>query len=362
MSRRAGAPGTGARRNRRRRAGTALGWVLAFVAVAFSSGCARAAVNPPLKKLDPGYGYRFANLRSPGNSDELFVVLVPSGGGTRSAALSYGVMEKLRDTTVVVNGERRSLLQEVDVIAATSTGGVLGAFYAAFGDKLFTDFEERFLKRNIQGVLLGKVLSPLSWGRLASGTFDRSDLAGEFYDREVFENRTFGDLAKRGRRPFLILMAADMTLRAPFVFTQEQFDGLRSDLSGVTLGRALAAISAFVPIFSPVRLVNYNKAPWARPGCQTPAGCPMCLAVQRLLRPRPRRFARGRKPRPYVMLIDGGTVCNLAVAPVLDALTRRDGDWSLLRLLDEGKVKHVAIIVVNARVDTYLRQIGEVVC
>ena len=71
--------------------------------------------------------YEYADLVSgepdrSANSEKLFVALAFSGGGTRSAALAYGVLEALRDVEIEVDGTRRSLLQEVDVISANSGG------------------------------------------------------------------------------------------------------------------------------------------------------------------------------------------------------------------------------------------------
>ncbi len=47
-------------------------------------------------------------------------MLAFSGGGTRAAALSYGVLEELRRTDVVVKGKHRRLLDEVDLITGVS--------------------------------------------------------------------------------------------------------------------------------------------------------------------------------------------------------------------------------------------------
>lgn len=66
--------------------------VLAFVLLIAVAGCATYPVNPRLEKYDAAAGYRFANLKPDGNSDSLFVILTFSGGGTRAAALAYGVM------------------------------------------------------------------------------------------------------------------------------------------------------------------------------------------------------------------------------------------------------------------------------
>ena len=80
-------------------------------------------------------------------------VLSFSGGGTRAAAFSYGVLEELRRTEVVVDGQHRRLIDEVDTITGVSGGSFTALAYALYGDRLFSEYEERFLKRNVQGAL-----------------------------------------------------------------------------------------------------------------------------------------------------------------------------------------------------------------
>ena len=68
-------------------------------ALVLSQGCAHYVVNDQNSNFDAQSGYRFDALDAgPLNGDSLFVCLMFSGGGTRAAALSYGVMEALRDT------------------------------------------------------------------------------------------------------------------------------------------------------------------------------------------------------------------------------------------------------------------------
>ena len=56
------------------------------------------------------------------------MILARSGGGSRASALGYGVLEELRRTEVTLNGVKRHLLDEVDVISAVS-GGTFPAAY-----------------------------------------------------------------------------------------------------------------------------------------------------------------------------------------------------------------------------------------
>ena len=112
------------------------------------AACATLAPNPPLAKYEPKAGYDFERLqRGAENTDELFVILAFSGGGTRAAALAYGVLEALRDTPIEWRGRRRALLDEVDVISSISGGSFPAAYYALRGRQIFEEFPERFLYR-----------------------------------------------------------------------------------------------------------------------------------------------------------------------------------------------------------------------
>ena len=66
-----------------------------------------APLNPELRQYDYREGYRFGNLQAEGNPDELFIVMAFSGGGTRAAAFSYGVLKELNKEREI-NGNTRT--------------------------------------------------------------------------------------------------------------------------------------------------------------------------------------------------------------------------------------------------------------
>jgi NTE family protein len=173
-------------------------------------GCAHYPINQPITEVRPDAGYRTAQMKAPGNSDNLLLYLTFSGGGTRAAALSYGVLEELRKTEVVIDGRKRRLLDEVDGISSVSGGSFTAGYYGLFGDRIFEDFEGKFLKKNIQGALaLRTFLNPINWFRFPSNYFDRSDLAAEYYDKHTTMEtlRNFITISKDG-----ILLPSSMSL------------------------------------------------------------------------------------------------------------------------------------------------------
>src|SRR5262245_34256537 len=105
------------------------------------AGCAHYPVNAPLTRAALETGYRFTNLPHTNNSDSLFIVLAFSGGGTRAAALAYGVLEELARTQIVWEGRSGRLLDEVDLISSVSGGSFTAAYYGLYGDRIFSDFE-----------------------------------------------------------------------------------------------------------------------------------------------------------------------------------------------------------------------------
>ena len=130
------------------------GLLTAFAAlVAVCAGCASRPINERITAVDPARGYRLeARLPDrPGNDPRTILVLAFSGGGTRAAAFSYGVLETLRDSAITVDGQRRRLLDEVDVITGVSGGSFTALSYALYGERLFGEYETRFLKRDVAG-------------------------------------------------------------------------------------------------------------------------------------------------------------------------------------------------------------------
>lgn len=311
-------------------------------------GCARHPWNGPLETADPSAGYRYWNLPHEGNSDEIFVCLTFSGGGGRASALSYGVLEQLRDTVIEVDGERRRLLDEVDVISSVSGGSFTAAYYALHGEEIFDTFVERFLQRNFQRMIVLSALNPLQWPRYLSPHFSLTDRAAEIYDRGLFRGATYGDIHQRGR-PFIILNATDITLGQPFQFTQDQFDYLQSDLSTVPLARAVTASSAVPVALSPITLRSHHVAPafdlpeWIAAELASPEYHSLSWQQANQL-----TYYTDPEHCGYVHLVDGGVTDNLGVRPILAPRREAMNDLSVRQMVDPDRVRRLLLIMVNA--------------
>jgi NTE family protein len=315
-------------------------------------GCAHYPVNQPLKQVDPQSGYRGQYMRQSGNSENLLLLLTFSGGGTRAAALSYGVLEELKKTEVVIDGKRRRLLDEVDGISSVSGGSFTAGYYGLFGDRIFEDFEGKFLKKSIQGALTRRTfLNPINWFRLSSDTFDRSDLAAEYYDKHVFEGKTYGDMAAR-KGPMIMMNATDMTHGFRMGFHQDGFDVICSDLSLFPVARAAAASSAVPMLLSPITLRNYAGTCGSKTGEMVEA-----VSRDRTITERQLFLINNIVPvldsqkKPYIHLVDGGVADNLGLRAVLDMVLIRGGVWETIKGTPTEKVQKVVFIVVNAETE-----------
>jgi len=316
----------------------------------FAAGCAQWPATPRLEQAGAP-GYRLAEVARPGQSDDLFVVLAISGGGTRAAALGYGVLEELRRTAVTVNGVKRRLLDEVDVISAVSGGTLPATYYALRGEKTFEEFEAKVLSRNLEIELAKRVvLNPVNWFRLPSATFGKSDIFAELYDETVFDHATFADL-KRANGPFVIINGTDVTSGSRFSYTQDYFDAICGDLSKVTLGRAVATSTALPPLLTPITLENRGgtcgrEAPAWQAAAEAKLGESETTG-RALLRARAMQSYEN-PARPYVHLFDGGLAENLGLSEVIMAfeLLKVESNEAVLPAL--RRARKVVVISVNA--------------
>jgi NTE family protein len=317
------------------------------VALLALAGCAHYVVNDPLPPTPTGPAHRFAQAPAGKNTNSLFVCLVFSGGGTRAAALAYGVMERLRDTKIVWKGQEKSLLEEVDCISSISGGSFTAAYYGLFRERIFTEFRPRFLDVNVEVALAARAANPVNWLRLLSPWFSRSDLAAEYYDEAIFGRKRFQALAEGAPRPFVILNATNLANGERFEFTQDQFDVLVSDLSTYPVARAVAASSAFPFLLSPISLKNYPHPPdFTLPKDYAEGLKDYETNRRRYYWARNRAMYVDDQARPYLHLMDGGLADNIGLRPIEAAYRRTSG--FIRKLLNEGEIEKLVLIVVNA--------------
>ncbi len=286
------------------------------------------------------------------NDPRTLFILAFSGGGTRAAAFSYGVLEELRGTEITVDGQRRRLIDEVDIITGVSGGSFTALAYALYGERLFSEYEQRFLKRDVQGDLVGRALNPFNWWKYIGGSAGRSELAAEYYDEILFEGATFGELLAK-QAPVAVANGTDISTGFRFSFYQNDFDLLCSDLSKVRLSRAAATSSAVPVVLSTVTFDNYGGTC----GYEYPAWARDVVKAEGRTRPSARVLQRYRemqqfqdsKDRPYIHLVDGGVADNIGMRSVLEALEAFDASKAFRGDVGFGAIRRIVLIVVNSR-------------
>ena len=326
--------------------------LMACAVLLLLAGCASRPVNPPIAQADPHAGYRFETRMAKTGQKENLVILAFSGGGTRAAAFSYGVLEFLRRTEVVdAKGRSFRLLDAVDVITGVSGGSFTALAYGLYGDKLFADYEQRFLKRDVQGEIVARVISPTHWGTLGGLATGRSEVAAQLYDEILFNGATFADL-QRGNGPLIMASATDLSTGSRFMFNQRVFDVICSDLGAVPLSRAAAASSAVPVVLSPVTIDNYG----GQCGANVPASLKPFLDAENPPRPAARAIRslrteegfRDSRNRPFLHLVDGGVSDNVGMRGVLDTLEISEAlhDAGLPSPLDG--TRRIIVFIVNS--------------
>lgn len=315
------------------------------------AGCATRPVNLPITETDPSKGYRF-ETHAEKKKEENLVILAFSGGGTRAASFSYGVLEFLRDTEVVgPNGEKLRLLDQVDIITGVSGGSFTALAYGLYGDKLFDEYEQRFLKRDVQGEIVSRTFNPTNWGKLWSTGWGRSELAAQLYDEILFHGATFGEL-DRGEGPLIMASATDISTGSRFIFGQRIFDIICSDLNSVPLSRAAAASSAVPVVLSPVTIDNYGGTcnattpEWMKPFLDSTA--PPRPAARAIRSIKAEEAFGDSVHRPYLHLVDGGVSDNVGMRAALDGLQVLEALHFAGLPSPFDHVRRVIVVVVNS--------------
>ena len=312
------------------------------------SGCASYGVIDNEPSAKPGVSDSYS-IRSDGGgrgSGDVALILAFSGGGTRAAALAYGVLEEMRDTDVLVEGRRRRLIDEIDVVSSVSGGSFTSAYYGLYGDQIFEDFEAVFLKRDVQGQLIRGLFNPLQW----FSSTGRTEMAVKFYEEAVFHGATFADL-KRLDGPLIFINASDLGYGVRFTFIQEYFNLLCSDIDSFPVARAVTASSAVPVLFNPVVVENYRdckttKPEWLVAAEKRSVGNPQLAQVVGGL-----ASYYKKEGRQYAHFVDGGITDNLGLRAIYEILEVAGGAKLFAKEFDREPPRRFVIISVNASTD-----------
>jgi NTE family protein len=244
--------------------------------------------------------------------------LALSGGGFRAAAFHLGVFRQL--TTL-------GLLDKIDVVSCVSGGSIAGGFLAAhWGTPDVLDRLATYLAT--RSVAVSSVI-----GGLVDPFHTRLEALAETYDRDLYHGRTLGDL---DRAPRIYFNATNLATGNLFFFVAGgggPAEAGEHELGVVAtpsfpVSRAVAASSAFPPVFPPLRLLAEVYPPAA--------------GVE------------------YVTLTDGGVYDNMGVNPLFVAKNALDymivSDAGAPFAIDERPTESGALVL-RASLDIMMEQI-----
>jgi len=244
---------------------------------------------------DTAGSWRLTDLET---KDGRFVALAISGGGSRAANFGAAVMLEL---------QRRNLLEQVDVISGVS-GGTLPTVYYGLGDKAgaFTEPALReALGYDFQSSWIRRWFLPQNIFRYWFSDFTRSDIMVQVFNNNLYHKATFAELRPH---PKILLNSTVHNDHTRFTFTDDRFAALHSVLATYHVANAVNASSAFPGAFQDVTLQKYVEPP------------------------------------QFIHLYDGGPIDNLGVQAILEYMNRNILGTSLDRLFPKGCL----IIVVDA--------------
>lgn len=319
------------------------GRLLTFFLVLISTGCSSYGVihNQPGTDVLSGQPYSLKTWAQSEEAAEFIFILAFSGGGTRAAAMAYGVLEELRDTPIVIDGRQRRLLDEVTHVSSVSGGSFTSAYYGLYGDDIFNNFENDFLLKDVEGHLTRSLLNPTHW----FGRKGRTERAVEYYNKILFHDAKFVDMMQPGR-PMIVINASDLAYGVRFSFIQDYFNLLCSDVRDFPVASAVTASSAVPVVFNPIVVENYA-------GCTGFQAPPNSASTAKHSNEFAQMLAglesyNNKEDRKFIHFVDGGITDNTGLRAMTDVVAVSGGAGEMVNRMQRKLPRHVVVISVNA--------------
>jgi len=307
------------------------------------SGCASYGVihNNPGTDVSEGKPYSLKTWAHSEKADDFVFILTFSGGGTRASAMAYGVLQELRDTPVVVEGRNERLLDQVTHISSVSGGSFTSAYYGLYGEDIFENFEDEFLRKDVEGYLTRSALNPFHW----FGKKGRTERSAEYYNKILFHDATFADMMQPGR-PMIVINASDLSYGVRFSFIQDYFNLLCSDIRDFPVASAVTASSAVPVVFNPVVVENFSGCPEYQPPAKVVEMAEHSEELADMLEGL--QSYNDKSNRKFIHFVDGGITDNMGLRAMSDVVTVSGGPAAMINKMERKLPSNVVFLSVNA--------------
>ena len=237
----------------------------------------------------------------------------------RAAAFSYGILAEFDRIQIPSKNSTTRLIDHVDFLSGVSGGAITAAYFGLNGRAGLANFHEQFLMRDAEESF-SSIFNPMSVAHAYEGGINGSQQFPRWLDDNLFHGATFRQLGPE-HRPRVWINASDIFNRTPFVFSDETFGAICSDLASYPIANAVAASAAMPVIFAPVVLRTFpdrcrsTMPNWIERARREATAPPILKAYANALT----RYRDGSMS--YIKLLDGGLVDNYGLSGLHDRQT-----------------------------------------
>jgi NTE family protein len=336
---------------------------LLLLCLLLAGGCAGTHFeNTPLRAGEANPDRRSIDPASP---DRPVILMTFSGGGLRAAALAEAVLREMAGTSYAAANGRHVMTEDVKLISSVSGGSVTSAWFGlhrspAHPDGDLDDLRSDFLIKDNMAALELDAVDPITWFGLVTGSFTRIEAEEALFNDRLFHGATLAELNLPGR-PYIVFNATDMAGGETFALVPRRFDDVCSNYDALPVATAVSASAAFPILLTPVGFHDFSdgcagrlrNGQWITVDLSNPYTPYLNLPEYKEA-----RYANDLRhgPNPYrdiqyLYFLDGGLADNLGTQSLRSALIAPYDDAGVLRAINDGKIRRLVIIVVNARSD-----------
>ena len=311
------------------------------------------AANPDRRSIDPA------------SPDRPVILMTFSGGGSRAAALAESVLREMAAISYTAADGNHVLTEDVKLISSVSGGSVTAAWFGLHRDPLhpdgdLDDLRNDFLTKDNMAALELDAVNPITWFGLVTGRITRIEAEEALFNQRLFHGATLAAL-NQPAKPYIALNATDMAGGESFAMIPRRFDDVCSNYDALPIATAVSASAAFPILLTPVAFQNFSQGctgrlrngEWIRFALSNPYTPYLNLPEYK-----DARYANDLRRAPdafrdikYLYFLDGGLTDNLGTQSLRSAMIAPYDDAGVLRAINQGKIRRLVIIVINARSD-----------